>query len=331
MPDYNGVMIYGETLDGKLSAISAELLGCGRSLADNLGQELSMVIIGSGIAGLAEEAIAFGADKVLVVDDPLLVDYQTDTYVAVMEKTVKEVMPKVILMGQTSIGRDLAPRLAFRLGTIATLDCIGLDIDLDTKRLTPTKPVYGGSALAVFAYETDPQVATVRAKVMSPMAKDTTRKGEVISITADLNTSDIRAKLLRKVKEEVTGIKLEEAPIVISGGRGIGGANEFKELEELAELLKGAVGGSRPVCDNGWLADTQQVGLTGKIVSPDLYLAVAISGSSQHLAGCSGAKVIVAINKDPEANIFKAAHYGLVGDWKKVLPAFTQKVKELMA
>jgi electron transfer flavoprotein alpha subunit len=240
-------------------------------------------------------------------------------------------MPKVILMGQTSIGRDLAPRLAFRLGTIATLDCIGLDIDLDTKRLTPTKPVYGGSALAVFAYETDPQVATVRAKVMSPMAKDTTRKGEVISITADLNTSDIRAKLLRKVKEEVTGIKLEEAPIVISGGRGIGGANEFKELEELAELLKGAVGGSRPVCDNGWLADTQQVGLTGKIVSPDLYLAVAISGSSQHLAGCSGAKVIVAINKDPEANIFKAAHYGLVGDWKKVLPAFTQKVKELMA
>ena len=331
MPDYKGVMIYGETLDGKLSAISAELLGCGRNLADNLGQELSMIIIGSGVAGLAEEAIAFGADKVLVVDDPLLVDYQTDMYVSVMEKTVQDVMPRVILMGQTAIGRDFAPRLAFRLGTIATLDCIALDIDPDTKRLMPTKPVYGGNALAVFAYETDPQVATVRAKIMSPLTKDTTRKGEIISITANLNTSDVKAKLLRKVKEEVTGIKLEEAQIIISGGRGIGGAEEFKELEELATFLKGGVGCSRPVCDNGWLADTHQVGLTGKIVSPDLYLAVAVSGSSQHLAGCSGAKIIVAINKDPEANIFKVAHYGLVGDWKKVLPAFTEKVKELMA
>ncbi len=331
MSENKGVMIYGEVLEGKLSAIATELLGCGRKLADDLGQELSAVLAGSDVSSLAQEAIAFGADKVYVVDDLLLKDYQTDSYASVMEKVAKQVMPQIILLGQTAISRDLAPRLAFRLKTAATMDCIALEIDSGSKRLLQTKPVYGGNAQAIFTYESDPQIATVRAKVMEPLKPDTSRKGEVITIEAGLDPSAIRTKVLEKVKEEVKGIKLEDASVVVSGGRGMGGPEGFEQLQELANLLKAAVGATRPPCDNGWMPDTAQVGLTGKIVTPDLYIAVGISGASQHLAGCSSSKTLVAINKDPEANIFKQAHYGVVGDWKKILPAFTAKTKELVS
>ncbi|MFC2073097.1 electron transfer flavoprotein subunit alpha/FixB family protein, partial [Chloroflexota bacterium] len=331
MSDNKGVMIHGEVIEGKLSTMTTELLGCGRKMADDLGDELCVVVIGSDVSSSAQEAIAFGADKVYVVDDPLLKDYQTDSHVSVLEKVVKEATPQIILLGQTSIGRDLAPRLAFKLGTAATMDCVALAIDPDSKRLWQTKPVYGGNAQAIFASESDPQIATVRAKVMSPLPPDTSRKGEVVTIEAGLDPSAIRTKVLEKVKEEVEGIKLEDAPIVVSGGRGIGGAEGFQQLAELAKLLKGAVGASRPACDSGWVADTAQVGLTGKIVTPDLYIAIGISGSSQHLAGCSSSKTIIAINKDSEANIFKQAHYGVVGDWKNVFPAFAEKVKELLS
>ena len=331
MSEFKGVMIYGEAIEGRLSAMATELLGCGRKLADGLGQELSAVLVGSNVSSFAQEAIAFGSDKVYVVDDPLLKDYQTDPYISVMEKVVQQAMPQIILLGQTSIGRDLAPRLAFRLGTAATMDCVALDIDPDSKRLLQTKPVYGGNAQAIFTAKSDPQMATLRARVMSPLEPDASRKGEVITIEAGLDPSAIRTRVLEKVKEEVEGIKLEDAPVVISGGRGIGGPEGFEQLAELAKLLKGAVGSSRPPCDNGWMPDTSQVGLTGKIVTPDFYLAVGLSGSCQHMAGCSSSKTIVAINKDPEANIFKEARYGVVGDWKKVIPAFTQKVKELLA
>jgi len=329
--EYKGVLIYAEIGEGKLKAISTELLGCGRKLADDLGQELWAVLVGSDVSSLAGEAIAFGADKVYVVDDPLLKDYQTDPYVSVMAKVVKQVMPQILILGQTSIGRDLAPRLAFRLGTAAATDCIELAIDPDSKLMWQTKPVYGGNAQAIFTCQSYPQIATVRAKAMSPLERDDSRQGEVITIEADLDASAIRTRVLEKVREEVEGIKLEEAEVIVSGGRGIGGADGFKQLEELAKILKGAVGASRPPCDNGWVADSLQVGLTGKIVAPDLYIAVGISGASQHISGCSAAKNIVAINKDPEANIFRQAHFGVVGDWKKVLPAFTDKVKELLA
>jgi len=331
MPDNKGVMVYAEVLEGKLSAIATELLGCGRKLATDLGQELSAVLVGSNVNSFAQEAIAFGADKVYVVDDPLLADYRTDAYVSVMEKVAKQVMPQIILMGQTSVGRDLAPRLAFRLNTAATLDCVALEIDSGSKRLLQTKPVYGGNAQAVFTCDSDPQIVTVRAKAMTALKRDDARKGEVITIAASLDASAIRTRVLEKIKEQVEGIKLEDARVVISGGRGIGGAEGFKQLAELAQLLKGAVGASRPACDSGWIPDTAQVGLTGKLVAPDLYIAVAISGASQHMAGCSGAKTIIAFNKDPEANIFKMAHYGVVGDWKVIFPAFTKKVKELVA
>jgi len=330
MAEYQGVMVYCEANQEKLAVITTELLGCGRKLADDLGQELYAVLLGSDISSLAQEAIVFGANKVYVVDDPLLQDYQTDFYVAVMEKIAKQVMPQILLAGQTSIGRDLVPRLAFRLDTAASMDCLELAIDPDSKLLLQTKPVYGGNAQAVYTCECYPQIATVRTKAMSPLERDDSRQGEVITIKAELDPSAIRTRVLEKVPEEVVGIKLEDAGIVVAGGRGIGSADGFEQLEELAKMLKGAVGASRPPCDNGWVSDGAQVGLTGKIVTPDLYIAVGISGSSQHMSGCSGSKNIIAINKDPEANIFREASFGVVGDWKKVLPAFSDKVKELL-
>ncbi len=331
MAENKGVMVLGETKEGKLASISTELLGGGRKLADDLGEELAAVLVGSGVGNLAQEAVAYGADKVYVVDDPILKDYQTDSYVVVMEKVVGQAMPQVIIMGQTSIGRDLAPRLAFRLNTAAAMGCLELAIDPQSKKLLQTKPVYGGNALAVFTTDSFPQIATVRPKAMAPLAPDQSRKGEVIKVEAGLDPSALKAKVLEKVPEEVEGIKLEDAAVVVSGGRGIGSTEGFQQLEELAKLLRGAVGASRPPCDNGWMPTGAQVGLTGKIVTPDLYIAVALSGSSQHMSGCSGSKTIVAINKDPEANIFREARFGVVGDWKKVVPAFTEKLKELLA
>jgi electron transfer flavoprotein alpha subunit len=331
MAEYNGIMTYCEITGGKLPSISTEVLGCGRRLADDLGQELCAVLVGSDAGSLAQEAIASGADTVYVVDDPLLKEYQTDAYVAVMEKVVKQVMPQILILGQTSVGRDLAPMLAFRLDTTATLDCVDLAIDPDTKLLQRIKPVYGGNAQATFTCDSYPQIATVRDKTMSPLEYNGSKQGEVITIDAGLDPAAIRTRLLEKVKEDEGGIRLEDAAIIVSGGRGIGSAEGFNQLQELAALLKGAVGASRPPCDNGWIAPNRQVGITGRIVSPDLYIAIALSGSIQHLSGCGQSKRIIAINKDPEANIFNQADFGVVGDWKKVLPAFRDKLQELLS
>lgn len=329
MSDYQGVMAYCETCDDKLTASATEALGIGRKLAQDLGTSLSAMLLGSAISPVAKEAITFGADKVFVVDDPLLKDYQTDAYVAAAEKVVKQAKPQVIVMGQTVIGRDLAARLAFRLDTTVTLDCVELAIDPTSKRLLQTKPVYGGNAQAVYTGATDPQIATIRPKACTPLARDDARQGEVIKVEAGFDTATIRTKVVDKVKEKIEGIKLEDATVIVSGGRGIGSGDNFKPLQELAGVLKAAVGASRPPCDNGWVPSGLQIGLTGKLVAPDVYIAIGISGSSQHMSGCSGSKTIVAINKDPEANIIKRARYAVVGDWKKVVPAFTAKVKEL--
>ena len=331
MAEPKNVIIFGEIANGNLSSITTEILGAGRKLAGELQDSVICVLIGNQLGETPQKAIAYGADKVYVVDDPLFKDYQTEPYVAAMSKIAQEISPRIILFGQTSIGRDLAPRLAFRLGVSVSMDCLDLNINSDTKLLEQTKPVYGGNARAVFTSEGMPQMATIRQKAMSPLEPDSSRQGEIIPYKVELDPATIKTKLIETVKEEVAGIKLEDATVVVSGGRGIGGPDGFKQLEELAKLLKGALGASRPPCDNKWISDTAQVGLTGKIVTPEVYIAVAISGASQHLAGCSGAKNIIAINKDPEANIFKEARYGVVGDWKQVLPTFTQRVKELIA
>jgi len=325
------VAVFVEHRGDKLLPIALEGLGAGRKLADALDRPLAAVLAGSNIGSLGQAAIAAGADLVYVVDDPMLKDYQSDAYVSVLEKVVKQINPQILIIGQTDAGRDLAPRLAFRLGTAVTTDCVDLAIDPVSKRLLATRPVYGGNALAVFSSETDPQMVTIRTKTMTALAPDAARRGEIINIPAGLDAAAIRARVISRVAEEVAGIKIEDAATVVAGGRGIGSAEGFKQLEELARLLKGAVGASRPPCDSGWAPDTVQVGLTGKIIAPELYIAVAISGSSQHMSGCSGSRTIVAMNKDAEANIFRYARYGAIGDWKKLLPAFTAKVRELTA
>jgi electron transfer flavoprotein alpha subunit len=197
--------------------------------------------------------------------------------------------------------------------------------------LLQTKPVYGGNAQAIYTSDINPQICTVRAKVMAPLPPDPAKQGEVVKIDAGIDAAAIKARLVEKVPMKVEGVRLEDAAIVVAGGRGMGGPDGFKQLEELARLLKGAVGASRPACDNNWMPDVCQVGLTGKVVSPDLYIAVALSGSSQHMSGCSGSKNIIAINKDPKANIIKYSRFAVIGDWKKVIPAFTAKVKELVS
>lgn len=330
MAEYNGIMTYCEIVDGELPSITAEVLGCGRKLADELGEELCTVLVGSDVGSLAQEAIAFGVDKVYLIEDSLLKEYQTDAYVSVMEKVVRQVMPQILILGQTSVGRDLAPMLAFRLDTMATLDCVGLAIDPDTKLLLQTKPIYGGNAQATYTSDSYPQISTVRDKVMSSPEPNDSKQGEVITLDAGLDPSAIRTRLLKRLKEDEEGVKLEDAQVIVSGGRGIGNAEGFNQLKELAVMLKGAVGASRPPCDNRWVAPNRQVGITGKIVSPDLYIAIALSGSIQHLSGCGQSKNIVAINNDQEASIFKYADFGIVGDWKKVLPAFRDKLKELI-
>jgi electron transfer flavoprotein alpha subunit len=332
MAEYKGILVCGELADGKLASITTELLGCGRRLANDLKENLSLLLASDAVGGASKEAIAFGADKVYVAEHPALKEYQADSYMQVVEKVVKDISPRVILMGQTSVGRDLAPRLAFRLGTSATTDCLDLRIDPGTKLLMETRPVYGGNAQATFTSESMPQVVTVRIKAMSPLERDDSRKGEVIPTKIDVDTSKVRTKVLETVKEEVTGIKLEDAPVIVCGGRGMGGPEPFKTiLKELADLLHGAVGASRPPADNGWVPESFHIGLTGKIVAPDIYIAVALSGASQHTAGCSGSKHIIAINKDPEANIFKEAQFGVVGKYEEVVPAFINKLKELLA
>ena len=332
MTERKGVVIVGELSDGNPAPITTELLGIGRKLADELGQELSTLFIGSGIGEAANEAIFFGADKVYVIDKPLFKDYLTDSYVGALEKFVKQIEPELLLLGHTSLGRDLAPRLAFRLETGLTQDCVELALEPETKLLQKTKPVYGGNAIAIYVCEEGrPQMATIRPKVMEPSTRDTSRKGEVIPFDPELDEAAIRGKVISKAKEEITGIKLEEANVVVCGGRGIGGAEPFQQLEELARMLNGAVGATRPPCDAKWCPAHYQIGLTGKLISPTLYIGVALSGASQHLAGMSGSKTIVAINKDPEANIFGIAHYGVVGEYGKVLPAFIEKCKELIS
>jgi len=332
MAEYKGILVCGELADGKLASITTELLGCGRKLADDLKEDLSCLLASDAVGGASKEAIAFGADKVYVVEHPALKEYQADSYMQVAEKLVKEISPRTILVGQTSMGRDLAPRLAFRLGTSLTTDCLDLSIDPGTKLLVQTRPVYGGNAQAIFTSEFMPQMATVRTKAMSPLERDDSRKGEVIPTKVDIDTSKVRAKILETVKEEAVGIKLEDAPVIVSGGRGIGGPEPFQTtLKELADLLHGAVGASRPPADNGWVPEAVHIGLTGKIVAPDIYIAIAISGASQHTAGCTGSKHIIAINKDPEANIFREAELGVVGKYEEVVPALTNKLKELLA
>lgn len=330
MVQYTDILVFCETTDdGSLAAISTEALGCARKLADGLGGLVVAVLVGNGISGLAASANTYGADKVFVIDNPTFQYYQTEQTIAIFEKLCSELKPFAVLMGQTSSGADFAPALAVKLDSTACLDCVDVDLDKRTRQLQLTKPVYGGNLMAVYTTECTPAIATIRKKTIPPIDADKSRHCETVPYEIKLDPGTMKTKLVNKVSDPVDGIRLEDARVVIGGGRGIGSMEGFSVLEQLAEQLKGAVGASRAACDNRWLPSTKQIGLTGKVVAPDLYFAIGISGASQHMAGCSGASNIIAINNDDGANIFREAHYGVLGDWKPVLTGFLNKLREI--
>ncbi len=330
MDTHKGVLVLGEIAEGKLAPITIELLGAGRRLANDLGEELSALLLGSQATSLSQEAIAYGADSIYVMGDPLLDQYNSDAYTQVAADLCKKIMPSILLLGYTDIGCDLAPRLNGRLGGGLAMDCMALSIDPATKLLVSTRPVFGGNAHAtVVSKSARPQMATVRPKTMPPAERNDSRQGKVIPVEGRVDPSAIKVKLVERIKEEVEGVKLEDAEVVVTGGRGIGSAKNWEMIQELARVLGGAVGATRPACDEGWASVSLQIGQSGKVVSPKLYIAVALSGAMSHISGHLGSKYIVAINKDKEANIFNVAHYGIIGDYKEVLPALTGKLKEL--
>jgi electron transfer flavoprotein alpha subunit len=331
MANYHGVLVCSEVVEGKTATITKELLNIGRRLSDDLDQPLSILLIGKDVQEAAKEAITLGADKVYTIDSSPFIQSPPDLYVAIFAQVCQQVTPSVVLLGQTDMGRDVAPRLAARLGTVVTMDCTELAIEPDTKRLLQTKPVYGGNAMAVWVSEShEPRIVTLRPRAMMPAEPDASRKGEIITLSVTVDDSMIKSKLVETVKEEIKGIKLEEAKVIVSGGGGIGSEEGFKLLKELAEVVEGTVGVTRVPCDEGWMPLSLEIGQTGHIVSPNLYIAVGISGAPQHMAGCSGSKCIVAINRDSEAHIFKEADFGLVGDYREVLPALIEKCKTLI-
>jgi electron transfer flavoprotein alpha subunit len=325
-----GVLVVGELNDDALQSITGELLAAGRRIADVTGENVGVALLNGGDA-VGQETISLGADNAYLVQDEVLAEMQLDAQVAALEKVCSEVQPSVVLIGRTLAGRDVGPRLAFRLGVGLAQDCLQVEADANSGRVVAVRPVYGGNALAKVTFpDANPQMVVMRAKAYEPLDADDSRAGEVSIINPGLDSSVVKARLVETVSQAAEGVRLEDANIVVGGGRGLGGPEPFDQLEDLARLLGGAVGASRAVCDAGWLDHSYQVGLTGKTITPDLYITVGISGASQHMAGCSASKNIIAINRDADANIFKSASFGVVGDWKNVLPSFIETVRELV-
>lgn len=329
--DYKNVWVYVELVNGKPRNVGLELLGQGRILADKLNEQLVGVIVGSDISKVSQELISYGADKVIVVDDAKYKDYNTDSYTIIMRELINKYKPSTLLIGATNNGRDLGPRLACRIGTGLTADCTGLDIDEETRNVAWTRPAFGGNIMAtILCPNNRPQIGTVRPNVFKKPVQDTSKTGEKIAETIAVDDKDIRTKIIDFIKaagEE--DINLEEASIIVSGGRGLGKPENFSVIEELAEALGATVGASRAAVDAGWITPLRQVGQTGKTVGPQIYIACGISGAIQHLAGMSSSDIIVAINKDPEAPIFDVADYGVVGDLFEVVPTLTEEIKKL--
>ncbi len=331
MTEYKGVLICGEVSDQKITTVTSELISTGWMLSDKLGEPLNLILIGQDIGDATQEAIHCGADKVYVADGSPFSESLPETYVNTIADVCKQINPMLILLGQTDMGRDVAPRLAAKLDSSVCLDCIKVDIDPDTGKLLQTKPVYGGNALAVWE-STDSllQIVTMRPRSSEPAQPDTGRQGEIISVSTTADDSAIRTTLIETVKEELKGISLEDAKVIVSGGGGIGGKEGFELLQDLAQILRGAIGTSRVPCDEGWMPKKLEIGQTGHMVSPSLYIAIGLSGAPQHLAGCSGSKCIVAINRDPEAHIFQEADFGIIGNYKEALPSLIEKLKTIL-
>jgi electron transfer flavoprotein alpha subunit len=324
---HRGIWVFAEQQDGQIRSVSYELLSKGRELADALGTELCAVCFGHNVSD-ADRLVAHGADRVYLVDAPALSRQQEDLYAAEMVRLIRERKPEIVLAGATSFGRAFFPRVAAVLRTGLTADCTGLEIDPTQRLLLQTRPTFGGNIMAtIICQARRPQMSTVRPRVFKRNSPDPKRQGEVIRLNFDGERVTARTRLLDFVRDLTEKVKLEDADIIVSGGRGLGKPENFALIRELADALGAAVGSSRPPVDEGWIPYAHQVGQTGKTVCPKLYIACGISGAVQHLAGMSTADTIVAINEDPSAPIFQVATYGLVGDLFKIVPLLTEKLR----
>lgn len=329
---YKDVWVYLEMAEGIPRNVGLELLGEGRKLADSMGQKLVAVLIGAAVKATAREAFAAGADQVLLVEASEVAHFNTDGYTMVFADLIQNYKPAVILIGATNDGRDLGPRIACRVGTGLTADCTALGIDEATGLVAWTRPAFGGNIMAtILCPEHRPQMGTVRPSVFKRPVMDYSRSGKIIRVASNVKAADIRTKCIEVIRTCTVACNLEEAEIIVSGGRGMCTPENFTLVEELAAVLGGSVGASRAAVDAGWKPHMHQVGQTGKTVGPKVYFACGISGAIQHVAGMSSANVIIAINKDPDAPIFKMADYGIVGDAIEVLPALIEEFRKIKA
>ena len=344
LEEYKGVFIFAQQVDNELSSIALELLGKAKSLAEDLDEKkVTAVLLGSGVKGLADKLAEYGADRVIVVDDPELKDYRTEPYTHALASVIKEFKPEILLVGATAIGRELGPRVSSRVHTGLTADCTQLDIgdfplepvegrEQKHKQLLMTRPAFGGNTIATIACpDFRPQMATVRPGVMQKIDPIKGAKAEIVDYNPGFEKNDCYTEIVKIVKETSAVADIQAAKILVSGGRGVGSPENFKILEELAEVVHGTVSCSRAVVDSGWKPKDLQVGQTGKTVRPQLYFAIGISGAIQHVAGMEESDIIIAINKDENAPIFDVADYGIVGDLNKVVPALTKRLKEELA
>ena len=328
LQDFKGVYVFAQQFDCQISGVSFELIGKAKELAADLETEVTAVILGDGVKALANDLIAYGADKVIVVDDKELKEYTTEPYTHAIYSVIEKYKPEVFLFGATAIGRDLAPRVSARVKTGLTADCTKLEVDAETKNLRMTRPAFGGNIMAtIVCPDNRPQMATVRPGVMQKIKKDTTRTAEVEEFNPGFEKNNKYVEVLEVIKKVSDKLDIMDAKILISGGRGVGSKENFKLLEDLAEAMGGEVSSSRACVDCSWTDKEQQVGQTGKTVRPNVYIAVGISGAIQHLAGMEESDLIIAINKDETAPIFDVADYGIVGDLTKILPILTEKIK----
>ncbi len=326
--DFKGVWTLAEQRNGEISSPSYELLAWGKGLADKLNVELASVVLGYNVKDKVQELIYRGANKVYVIDNPLLEHFTSDVYAKVIANMVKKYKPEIFIASATTFGRTIMPILAAQIETGLTADCTELDIEEDSRFLIQTRPAIGGNIMATIKTpEHRPQMSTVRPRSKRPLARDNSRKGEIIHETVADNLLKSKIKFLKFIKDESSESPLQEADIVVSGGKGLKDPKNFKMIYKLANVLNGTVGASRQAVDMGWIPYSHQVGLSGKTVSPRLYVAIGISGAVQHLAGMSSAETIIAVNKDPDANIFKVSDFGIVGDLFDIVPILTNKIK----
>ena len=321
--DYRDILVFAEQEDGELHQVSFEILGKGRELADRMGVQLNAVLLGWRVKDKASELVYRGADNVFLLDHPSLRDFDVIRYSRNIVKLVKETRPDIFLIGATRIGRTLAPRVAAALRTGLTADCIDLDLDEDAN-LIQIRPAFSGNIMAQIRTKTRPQMATVRYKVMRIRERDTRRKGKIIKMEVEV-IDETGMKIVEKTRADE--VNLAEAEVIVSGGRGLKKPEDFKLLQELAEVLGGVVGASRPLVDAGWISKDHQVGFSGNTVKPKVYIACGISGSPQHLFGMRDSDIIIAINKDPTAPIFNVSDYGIIGDLYEVVPVLIRKIK----